>query len=154
MNLHQSYVLLQDLSSFFHHWFNLSNFHPGVSQQFMVVFSLYKSNRCIIQVFSNKLMISSFSCIYNLTSIVVHLQILPGVSLYFVRSFSILMVVRSRFHFLRYHINSFVVSIPSVVPSIPSQACAISILILFTRISSMPNPLVVINLNWWRIRIT
>ena len=38
MNYHQSYVFLQDLSNSFHHWFNLSNFHPGVSQQFMVVF--------------------------------------------------------------------------------------------------------------------
>ena len=53
-----------------------SNFHSGVSRQFMVVFlvvilrfwrpkkSFYsKSYRCIIQVFSNKLMISSFTCI-------------------------------------------------------------------------------------------
>ena len=38
MNSHQSYVFLQDLSNSFHRWFNLSNFHPGVSQQFMVVF--------------------------------------------------------------------------------------------------------------------
>ena len=44
--------------------------------------------------------------------------------------------------------------IPPVVPSIPSQVYAISLLILSTRISSMPNPLLVINLNWWRIRIT
>ena len=41
---------------------------------------------------------------------------------------------------------SFVVSIPPVVPSIPSQVCAISLLILSTGISSMPNPLLVINL--------
>ena len=34
MNSHQSYVLLQDLSNSFHRWFNLSNFHPGVPQQF------------------------------------------------------------------------------------------------------------------------
>ena len=34
-----------------------------------------------------------------------------------------------------------------------SQVCAISLLILSTRISSMPNPLLVINLNWWRISI-
>ena len=38
MNYHQSNVFLQDLSNAFHCWFNLSNFHPGVSQQFMVVF--------------------------------------------------------------------------------------------------------------------
>ena len=44
--------------------------------------------------------------------------------------------------------------IPPVVPSIPSQVCAISLLILSTRISSMPNPLLVINLNWWRIGMT
>ena len=35
-----------------------------------------------------------------------------------------------------------------------SQVCAISLLILSTRVSSMPNPLLVINLNWWRICIT
>ena len=44
--------------------------------------------------------------------------------------------------------------IPPVVPSIPCQVYAISLLISSTRISSMPNPLLVINLNWWRIRIT
>ena len=38
--------------------------------------------------------------------------------------------------------------IPPVVPSIPSQVYAISLLILSTRISSMPNLLLVINLNW------
>ena len=38
--------------------------------------------------------------------------------------------------------------IPPVVPSIPSQVYAISLLILSMRISSMPNPLLVINLNW------
>ena len=36
----------------------------------------------------------------------------------------------------------------------PSQVCSISILILSTRISSMPNPLLVINLYWWRMSIT
>ena len=50
-------------------------------------------------------------------------------------------------------IHSFVVSIPPVVPSRPSQVCSISLLILSTRISSMPNPLLVINLIWWRISI-
>ena len=43
--------------------------------------------------------------------------------------------------------------IPPVVPSIPSQVCAISLLILSMRLSSMPNPLLVINLIWWRISI-
>ena len=49
--------------------------------------------------------------------------------------------------------RSFVVSIPPVVPSIASQVYAISLLILSTGISSMPNPLLVINLIWWRISI-
>ena len=72
------------------------------------------------------------------------------------RSFSIRTVVRSRFLFLRHRINSFIhsfFSIPPVVPSIPSQVCAISLLILSTGISSVPNPLLVINWIWWRIRI-
>ena len=51
--------------------------------------------------------------------------------------FHIITVVRSRFLFLRYHINLFVVSILPVVRWRPSQVCAISILILSTRISSM-----------------
>ena len=38
MNYHQSYVFVQDLSNSFHRWFNHSNFHSGVPQQFMVVF--------------------------------------------------------------------------------------------------------------------
>ena len=38
MNYHQSNVFLQDLSNSFHRWFNLSNFHSGVPQKFMVVF--------------------------------------------------------------------------------------------------------------------
>ena len=50
----------------------------------------------------------------------------------FIRSFQILLVVCSCF----------------------SQVCALSLLIISTRISSMPNPLLVINLNWWRIHIT
>ena len=69
-------------------------------------------------------------------------------------SFSILTAVCSRFLFLFSHINLFVVSIPPVVPSIPSQVYAISLLIFSTRISSMLNPLLVINLSWWRIHIT
>ena len=51
------------------------------------------------------------------------------------------------------HINSFVVSILSVVHWRFSQVCAISLLILSTRISSMPNPFLVIKLGWWRISI-
>ena len=48
--------------------------------------------------------------------------------------------------FLCPHINLFVVSILPVFRWRSSQVCAISILILSTRISSMPNPLIVINL--------
>ena len=44
--------------------------------------------------------------------------------------------------------------IPPVVPAITSQVYAISLLILSTRISSMPNPLLVINLNRRRIGMT
>ena len=68
-----------------------------------------------------------------------------GDSFSFLHSFSILTVVRSRFLFLCPHINVFVVSILPVVRWRPSQVCAISILILSTKISSMPNPLLVIN---------
>ena len=38
MGYHQSNVFLQDFSHSFHRLFNLSNFHPGVSQRFMMVF--------------------------------------------------------------------------------------------------------------------
>ena len=38
MNYHQSNVFLQDLSNSFHRWLNLSILHPGVPQQFLVVF--------------------------------------------------------------------------------------------------------------------
>ena len=38
MNYHQSYVFLQDRSNSFHCWFNLSNFHSRVPQQFLMVF--------------------------------------------------------------------------------------------------------------------
>ena len=69
-----------------------------------------------------------------------------GVSSSFLQLFSILTVVRSRFLFPCPHINLFVVSILPVVQWRPSQVCAISILILSKRISSMPNPLLVINL--------
>ena len=49
--------------------------------------------------------------------------------------------------------NSFVLFKPTGGSWRFSQVCVISILILFTRISSMPNPLLVINLIWWRISI-
>ena len=124
----------------------------------MIIYSSFqlsfsKSYRCIVQVYSSQLMISLFSCIQvplkylysfsNSSRWIVHL----------LRSFSILTVVRSRFLFLHYHIILFVVSILPMVRWRPSQVCAISILILSKRISSMPNLLLVINLNWWRISI-
>ena len=60
---------------------------------------------------------------------------------------SILTVVRPTFLFCCYRINSFV--LPKILPvshSRFSHVCAISLLILSTRISSMPNLLLVINL--------
>lgn len=67
------------------------------------------------------------------------------------------------FQFLRWFVQDFsslvIISIHLLFQSYRrivedfSQVCAISILILSTRISSMPNPLLVINLNWWRIRV-
>ena len=51
-----------------------------------------------------------------------------------------------------YHINSFVVPILPVVRWRPSQVDAISILILSTRISGVPNPLFCHQFNWWRIK--
>ena len=39
MIYHQSNVFLQDRLNSFHRVLNISNFHPRVSQQFMVVFS-------------------------------------------------------------------------------------------------------------------
>ena len=38
MSYHQSNAFLLDLPNSFHRWLNLSNFHFGVPQQFMVVF--------------------------------------------------------------------------------------------------------------------
>ena len=55
--------------------------------------------------------------------------------LFFVH-FQFLPVVRSRFLFLRYHINLFVVSILPMVRWRPSQVCAISILIPYSGGSS------------------
>ena len=88
------------------------------SQQFRFIHSqlsvvILQSYRCIVQVFSNQLVISSFSCILILSSIFVHFIILPDVALSSLRSFSILTVVRSRVLVIRYHINLFVVFNPS-----------------------------------------
>ena len=120
---------------------------PIFSELFILSFqlSLSKSYWCIIRLFSNQVMISLFLLYLILTSIFTHFPILPGELClcyfhfqflrWFVQEFSSLVII-----------HSFIVSIPPVVPSIPSQACAISLLILSTRISSMPNPLLVINL--------
>ena len=115
-----------------------------INSQLSVIILL--SYRCFVQVISNQLVISSFSWIWILSNIFVHLLILTGDSfLYFVR-FSILMMVCSRVLFLLHHINSVVVPILPVVCWRPSQVDAISILILSMRINNMPNPLIVINL--------
>ena len=67
------------------------------------------------------------------------------------------------FQFLRWFFQDlsslFIISIHllfSILPvdhRRPLQVCALSIVILSMRISSMSIPLVVINLNWWRISI-
>ena len=100
---------IRSISGVFSVWF--SGAHHLKIIHFRCHLSFSKSYRCIIQVWSNQLRISSFTCIYILSSIFVFFfsnstrWIVP-----LLLSFSILTVVRSRFHFLRYHINSFVVS--------------------------------------------
>ena len=94
------------------------------------VIVLYLS-RCFIQVFLNQL------------------EFFPVIrSLFFVH-FQFLQWFVQRVLLLGYHINSFVLSksYRRIVEDF-SQVYAISLLILSTRISSMPNPLLVINLNW------
>ena len=85
--------------------FQFDSPEPIISEVFIPAFSSHfsKSYQCIIQVFSNHLVISSFTCIKIPSSIIIHSLILPGVSLSFLRSFSILMVVRSRFFSSCYH---------------------------------------------------
>ena len=63
------------------------------------------------------------------------------------------MVIHSRFLFLflSYQFIRWSSPILPVVRGRPSQVCAISLLNLSRRISSMPNPLLVIKLSWWRI---
>ena len=79
-------------------------------------------------IFFNQRVISSFQLYLN--------------SLKYLRSFSFLMVVLPGFSSL----SIYSLSILPVVQIRPSQVGAISLLILSTRISSMPNPLLVINL--------
>ena len=117
--------------------------HPKAifSEDFFVLsfqLSFSKSYRCIVQISSNQFVISLFSYIYIPSSIFIHFSKSSWWIVPLLLWFLILTVVRSRFLFLRYHIKLFVVSILPVVRWRPSQVCAISILILSTRISSMP----------------
>ena len=112
------------------------------------------SSGASFKVFSNQLVISSFSCTKFPSSIFAHSLILTVFCPLFFNCFQFSRWFVQDFLFLRYHINLFVVSILPVVRWRPSQVCTISLLILSTRISSMPNPLLDINLSWWRIHIT
>ena len=133
-----------------------SSFQPIISELFILSFQLSfsKSYRCIVQISSNQFMISSFSGSKMPPSIFIRFSYSSRWIVPLLCSFSIIMVVLSRFFFFDYHINSFVLSNPTggswrllqVLCYIPSQSFS-------RRISSMPNPLLVINLNWWRIRI-
>ena len=109
-----------------------------IHSSFQLSFS--KSNRCIIQVYS---LISSWS-LRSLVSKLSH------VFSFILNSYGGSSKILSSFV---HHINLFVVSTRPVVHGRPFKIDAISILILSTRISSMPIPLLVINLNWWRISI-
>ena len=77
----------------------------------------------------------------------------PGDSVSFISHFWILMVVRSRFFLFDYHFNPFVLSILPVVHEDLLKFCAVTSQSFSRRISSMRNPLLVINLIWWRISI-
>ena len=135
-----------------------SQFVSGV-HQFRFIHSqlsviILQSYRCIIQIFSYRSVIYSFHLYLNCLKYLHSFCNSSRCFFIFTSFIKILTVVHSRVLFLGYHINLFVVSILSVVHWRPSQVCAISLLILSTRISSMPNPLLVINLNWWRIGMT
>ena len=72
---------------------------------------------------------------------------------YRISSWRFYMVVHSdSFSFVIISIHSFFPILPMVHEDF-LKFCAISLLIHSTRISSMPNPLFVINLIWWRISI-
>ena len=117
-----------------------------IHSQFAVI--ILRSYRCLVQVIFNRLVLSSS-----------HVSKYPKVSSFILQFFPVICAFatfnfnsyggsfKSSLSLLSYQfIRSF--QILPVVPSRPSQVCAISILILSTRISSMPNPLLVINLNW------
>ena len=98
---------IQSISGVFSVWFSGSIISELFILSFQISFS--KSYRCIIQVLSNQLVIYSVSCIYILSRIFILFIILPGTSLSFVQSFSILMVVR-----LRIFSSFFIISIYSL----------------------------------------
>ena len=80
-------------------------------------------------------------------------QFLPSdSSLYFVHFKFLWWFVQEFFSFVIIQIHSFFH--PTGGSSKTFSSCAISIFILSTRISSVQNLLLVINLNWWRIHIT
>ena len=136
--------------------FQFDSPEPIISEDLFILsfqLSFLESYRCIAQVFPNQLVISSFTCIRSPQVSSFIFQVFP-VNCAFATFFFNSMVLCSRFLFLCVHINLFVVSILPVVRWKPSHVCAISILTLSTRISSIPNPLLVINWNLWRIRIT
>ena len=129
---------------------------PIISEDLFILsfqLSFPKSHRCIIQ----------YSLISSWSFVLVDL-----ISIKYFHSFSNSFPVIYPFYFVLcqclwwfvQHFSSFLsyqfircFLILPVVHWRPSQVCAISILILSTRISSMPNPLLVINPNLWRIRI-
>ena len=136
-------------SRVFSDWFSIAHHLRIIHSSFQL--SLSKSYRCIALVFSNQLVISSFSCIKS-SQVSSIFPVNCAFAMVFFNSFDgSFKISLSSLSYQFFH--SFVVSTPPVIPSRPSQVYAISLLILSTRISSMPNPLFVINLNWWRIRI-
>ena len=76
--------------------------------------SFSKSYRCIVQISSNQFMISSFHLYLNSFKYLRSFSNSSRCFAIFSLFVSILTVVHSRFLFLRYHINSFVVLIPLV----------------------------------------
>ena len=137
-------------SEYFRSRFNLILRSPSSQNLFILSFQLsfLKSYRCIIPIFSKLLVIYSFSCIkFSLVSSFIFLFFPVFRYLFFIR-----------FQFLRWFVQGFssfvIISIYSLFQSHRwfhqdlIQVCVLSLLILSTRISSMPNPLLVINLNW------
>ena len=156
MIYHQSNAFLQDLSNYFHRWLNLSIRHPGVSQQFMVVFRVeilgcwrpkksFSSISCSIlfKIRDSILLPSSHNCFrlweffspFRSNSRFFSVCLSGANHLRFINSrfqlsFSILTVVRSRVFFL--HVSYLCIRAFQILPVDRwrlSQVCAISILI-------------------------